>query len=320
MKRVTCLFLAACLCLSLSGCGEKKDPEPTAEEVVVNFLTAFQQGDTKTVRGYIDANDELNLLLDALETEQPQGLDLLYRQVYEATKDFSFTTRAGKDNEVTVMFQCRDCTGSIKDAMCEAMDDQAKNGGGAFSDLPGWMAAGLEKTTADELKAIVHVTDTDGKKQIPTANNRALFMGITGGFYQHFETTMTTCTSPDGLKIELVAVEDSVIGIMQTATTPYDPATDTEQLSSAQVYADSVSGEGIYCGVVTSEDTLTLALGADIYKAGNLALNLLGILKGDVGKNLGSYVSLESTIKAFEEAGMTCVTNDFGSGFLTRSK
>ena len=58
---------------------------------------------------------------------------------------------------------------------------------------------------------------------------------------------------------------------------------------------------------------MELRFGVDFDQASSTALANLGVISDRVN-SYGGYLSLWSTVDSFKADGMTCETNDFGSG------
>ena len=146
---VAALVLPAML---LGGCAEQLElareqmglsekDKRTDDQIISDFLTAYQEGDFEAMEPYFDEDNLLRLFCQGQENGGEMAE--VYRKVWELTKDFTFTAEAveGKEawGEVTLHLQTNEIVSGIPDAMWSAIQAQTENGDDSFADLPGWL-------------------------------------------------------------------------------------------------------------------------------------------------------------------------------------
>jgi len=317
-KGAVLLTAGLMLCLTLSGCGAARKKDLPDDEVVVNFLTAYQQGDYESLKQYISADNQLNSVFSTLENGDSEGMGAVYRQMHELTKGLTFTAEIveGRERwgEVLVHVQTNSVIDNISGAMSAAIEDQAENGGSSFRDLPSWLLEGLQTGDKIDEEITVHVGNRDGNNVMDTNTNREFFRQITGGFYDYIDTTMTTCTD-EGVEYDIASRGDDIIGMVETAeqTEGVDNLTE-EDIRQFESSYDVIGG--VVARVQQRDDGVYVGIGVNFDEASSLALKNLGIISDRITAS-GGYISLSSTISSFENDGMTCTTDTFGAAGIS---
>ena len=317
-KKIICLLLVLVLCLGSTSCGNLTATKKlSAEEAVNAFITAYQQGDYEGIKPFIDNENQLHRLFTALGEENTSAINKVYQEVHKKTRNAEFTAAAVEGQEiygtVTVRLKTTYIASSISESMNAALLEQVKNGGNAFADIPTWLSRGIDPPGSEEDEEFtVYVSSRDGKMVITTGANREFFNAITGGFYKYLNITMTTCTSSDGFVIQLAAIGDNIVGMIQTETEPYDASASTETEAVIQDYIDSFSSiEGVTGGAQMIDNNLITRFGVNFGMASSTVLADMGIISGKITNFDGSHLSLSTTIKGFQDDGMICETTDF---------
>lgn len=139
-----------------------------------------------------------------------------------------------------------------------------------------------------------------------------MYEQLTGGFYDYIDMTMTTCTAEND-SYYVAAQGDSIVGMVETAVQTEGTEGLTEE--DVQAYEDGFQAmTGVAAKAGLREDgSVELRFGVDFDQASSTALANLGVISDRVTSS-GGYLSLWSTVDSFKADGMTCETNDFGSG------
>lgn len=314
MKKIAVLIGAAVLCLGLGGCGNQT--KMTAEEVVSTVLTTYQQGDYEGLKPYIQDDNRLHWIFAAVSAETPTDMENVYRQVYELTKGLTFTAKAveGKEKwgEVSVEIKTENIMAGVPDAMAQAIKEEVENGGGQFKDLPAWLINGIRSGEPVDEVISVKVTTQNKKMYLDTSTNNELFEILTGGFYTYMDMSMTTCTE-EGDSYLIASDGDRIIGMVETVRQSAEGAELTD--ADLQAYADTFRGvDGLRVKLEKDgSDSFVMRMGIDFRTASSAQLAKLGIISDQITAG-GGYLSLRTSVKGFEDSGMTCVTDDFGTG------
>lgn len=309
----------ACLlpALLLGGCAEKlgipvKD-DRTDDQIISDFLTAYQANDYESMKPYFDEDNLLSYYFQGQESGGRMGE--VYKRVWELTKDFTFTAEAveGKEawGEVTVHLQTHEITSGVPDAMWEAIKAQAENGDDSFADLPGWLADALETGEPIDEELTVYVSHRSDGDRIDSSACREFYELLTGGFYDYIDMTMTTCTAGSDV-YQIASQGDSIVGMLQTMPMEGAEGASEEDIQAYESQYEALSG--VTARIKPADDgSLELRFGVDFNRASSTALANMGVIS-DRLTSYGGYLSLYSTVSGFEESGMTCETDDFGSG------
>lgn len=316
---------AACLlpALLLGGCAEKlglpvKD-DRTDEQIVSDFLTAYQANDYESMKPYFDEDNLLHFYFQGQESGGEMGE--VYKRVWELTKDFTFTAEAveGKEawGEVTVHFQTHEITSGVPDAMWSAIQAQVENGDDSFANLPDWLSASLETGAPIDEEITVYVSHRSDGDRIDSSACREFYEQLTGGFYDYIDMTMTTCTE-EGSVYQIASQGDSIIGMLQTMRMQEAEGATEEEIQAYESQFGAL--DGVAAKVKPTDDgSMELRFGVDFNRASSTALANMGIISDRLNSS-GGYLSLYSTVSSFEEGGMTCEMNDFGSGAASSEK
>lgn len=319
---VAALVLPAML---LGGCAEQlelareqmglsENDKRTDDQIISDFLTAYQEGDFEAMEPYFDEDNLLRLFCQGQENGGEMAE--VYRKVWELTKDFTFTAEAveGKEawGEVTLHLQTNEIVSGIPDAMWSAIQAQTENGDDSFADLPGWLGDALQTGDPIDEELTVYVSHRSDGDRIDSSACREMYEQLTGGFYDYIDMTMTTCTAEND-SYYVAAQGDSIVGMVETAVQTEGTEGLTEE--DVQAYEDGFQAmTGVAAKASLREDgSVELRFGVDFDHASSTALANLGVISDRVN-SYGGYLSLWSTIDSFKEGGMTCETNDFGSG------
>ncbi len=310
------------LCLGLTGCGispliPAQEEAAAPIDAVDQFLSAVQSGDYSAASGFLMEGNRLLPVFAASEGESVPMLDGVYQKLLGQMGSFTYTLEEGQvPSEILVTLQSTDYGPSIDQAMNAAIQAQTTGGGDAFADIAGWLTTGLETGEtgeAQEYRCIVR--KNGGKYQMSHTGyiDIDLLNAISGGFYTYSDLTMTTCTGgEENLRYAdyIAALGDEVIGYVQTVTEELDHTPTEEEM--AQMRQDYFSGlenlDGVYFGVQSSGNTITASMGIDFNQASSTALANAGIVSGKYISNGMSNLSLATTVRGFEEAGMVCET------------
>ena len=319
---VAALVLPAML---LGGCAEQLElareqmglsekDKRTDDQIISDFLTAYQEGDFEAMEPYFDEDNLLRLFCQGQENGGEMAE--VYKKVWELTKDFTFTAEAveGKEawGEVTLHLQTNEIVSGIPGAMWSAIQAQTENGDDSFADLPGWLGDALQTGDPIDEELTVYVSHRSDGDRIDSSACREMYEQLTGGFYDYIDMTMTTCTAEND-SYYVAAQGDSIVGMVETAVQTEGTEGLTEE--DVQAYEDGFQAmTGVAAKAGLREDgSVELRFGVDFDQASSTALANLGVISDRVTSS-GGYLSLWSTVDSFKADGMTCETNDFGSG------
>lgn len=320
----TAILLCCCL---LAGCprlgqtsSQPKDAD--AYQAAEHFLSALQTGDYDTAMTYLEEGNDLLYILPAAEegAESIPALDPVYRLFCQQLGEMTYAVSpedTGLFDTVNIQISQRDYGSAIRAAMLEALDRQAKEGGDAFANLAGWMQAGVENAQPgqpDSYRATFAAKRGGHYLQHRGAPDETFLNLLTGGFYDYADLTMTTCTqtTPEGhqYRYYLAAAGDRVLACLLCEY--YDGGPQDEEVVKVyqQEFLDAFAQQpGIYQGVRVEDDKVITSLGIDFDQANQNFLMKLGMVSGKYQSNFTTdYLSLRSTIRSFEDAGMDCVT------------
>ena len=312
---VAALVLPAML---LGGCAEQlglpAEDKRTDDQIISDFLTAYQEGNFEAMEPYFDEDNLLHLFCQGQENSGEMAE--VYKKVWELTKDFTFTAEAveGKEawGEVTLHLQTNEIVSGIPGAMWSAIQAQTENGDDSFADLPGWLGDALQTGDPIDEELTVYVSHRSDGDRIDSSACREMYEQLTGGFYDYIDMTMTTCTAEND-SYYVAAQGDSIVGMVETAVQTEGTEGLTEE--DVQAYEDGFQAmTGVAAKAGLREDgSVELRFGVDFDQASSTALANLGVISDRVTSS-GGYLSLWSTVDSFKADGMTCETNDFGSG------
>ncbi len=319
---VAALVLPAML---LGGCAEQLElareqlglpveDKRTDDQIISDFLTAYQEGNFEAMEPYFDEDNLLRLFCQGQENGGEMAE--VYKKVWELTKDFTFTAEAveGKEawGEVTLHLQTNEIVSGIPGAMWSAIQAQTENGDDSFADLPGWLGDALQTGDPIDEELTVYVSHRSDGDRIDSSACREMYEQLTGGFYDYIDMTMTTCTAEND-SYYVAAQGDSIVGMVETAVQTEGTEGLTEE--DVQAYEDGFQAmTGVAAKAGLREDgSVELRFGVDFDQASSTALANLGVISDRVTSS-GGYLSLWSTVDSFKADGMTCETNDFGSG------
>ncbi len=312
---VAALVLPAML---LGGCAEQlglpAEDKRTDDQIISDFLTAYQEGNFEAMEPYFDEDNLLHLFCQGQENGGEMAE--VYKKVWELTKDFTFTAEAveGKEawGEVTLHLQTNEIVSGIPGAMWSAIQAQTENGDDSFADLPGWLGDALQTGDPIDEELTVYVSHRSDGDRIDSSACREMYEQLTGGFYDYIDMTMTTCTAEND-SYYVAAQGDSIVGMVETAVQTEGTEGLTEE--DVQAYEDGFQAmTGVAAKAGLREDgSVELRFGVDFDQASSTALANLGVISDRVTSS-GGYLSLWSTVDSFKADGMTCETNDFGSG------
>lgn len=312
---VAALVLPAML---LGGCAEQlglpAEDKRTDDQIISDFLTAYQEGNFEAMEPYFDEDNLLHLFCQGQENGGEMAE--VYKKVWELTKDFTFTAEAveGKEawGEVTLHLQTNEIVSGIPGAMWSAIQAQTENGDDSFADLPGWLGDALQTGDPIDEELTVYVSHRSDGDRIDSSACREIYEQLTGGFYDYIDMTMTTCTAEND-SYYVAAQGDSIVGMVETAVQTEGTEGLTEE--DVQAYEDGFQAmTGVAAKAGLREDgSVELRFGVDFDQASSTALANLGVISDRVTSS-GGYLSLWSTVDSFKADGMTCETNDFGSG------
>lgn len=312
--------VAACVlpAMLLGGCAEQLglpvEDKRTDDQIISDFLTAYQEGNFEAMEPYFDEDNLLHLFCQGQENGGEMAE--VYKKVWELTKDFTFTAEAveGKEawGEVTLHLQTNEIVSGIPGAMWSAIQAQTENGDDSFADLPGWLGDALQTGDPIDEELTVYVSHRSDGDRIDSSACREMYEQLTGGFYDYIDMTMTTCTAEND-SYYVAAQGDSIVGMVETAVQTEGTEGLTEE--DVQAYEDGFQAmTGVAAKAGLREDgSVELRFGVDFDQASSTALANLGVISDRVTSS-GGYLSLWSTVDSFKADGMTCETNDFGSG------
>lgn len=202
--------------------------------------------------------------------------------------------------------------------MEHAIEDQVVNGTDRFTDMPAWLLEGVSNPgDMFEEEFTVHVGCRDGETVLDTNTNRYFLSALCGYYYEYIDITMTTCTGTDDI-YEIAACGDEIVGMIETVRVPYSDGLTKENAGEPiQTYVDSYKGiDGVFGNAVAADEGIITRFGVDFDIASSTTLYNMGVVSGKTSNFSGNYLSLSSTISGFEQSGMVCERNDFGSGVL----
>lgn len=314
MRKYLTLLLAALLCLALSACA--KEEKLSDEDVINNFLQAYQQGDYEAMKPYISDDNPLHQFFALMDDETGGEMAPVCRAYYEKTKALTWTAEAVEGKEawgtVSVELTIPNYYEAVKASMAAAIQEDVTAGGGGFHDMPGWLMKALEGEveTVHETYEI-HVGNRDGETVMDTNTNRNLFILLCGGLREYMDASMTTCTFSDGTVWELAAKGDEIIGILRSESIPGASMYASEDLDLViESFALQYEGmDGICAGGEVQDDLLISRLGIDMWTAQSFHLMQMGLLDSILTSS--SWLSLESTVSGFTREGAECVTETF---------
>ena len=213
-----------------------------------------------------------------------------------------------KWGHVKVHIQTNNIVSGISDSMAEAIAEQVKNGGDSFYDVPTWLMAGLKSGEAVDEEFVVTVTLINKKKTISTQTGE-LFSVVSGGFSEYMNLSMTRCTD-EGEQYDIVSSGDEIKAMLEESVVDAEPEELTEEYLTA--FADTFGTlPGVFVKAeVKDEEHLLIRLGFNMDTASSKDLADMGIISDRLTTG-GGHLSLDSTIRGFEETGMTCVTEDY---------
>ena len=327
MKKLCSGFLCLLFCLSLCACqtGPGQEKAGSEEEALNNFLSDLQTGDFAMAQTYLYPENRLGWVLKAAAGEESvPELDEVYRAAAEGWKSLTCSVSVDSETSQYVDFysvtgQTKDYDAALRSGMAAALQQQAAEGGDAFSNLAGWMKNAIENAEmgeTDEAKPSV-VKNSSGYSIDHRGYPDVHFLNlITGGFYEYIDMSMTTCTMKQGgveYTYYLAAMGDEVVGYLQETAEAYDPEqVSPDDIMAYQQYCFEASQgiEGVYTGAHTTGDhRLVTTTAIDFNEASQTAMINAGIVSGRYsGNTTSNYLSLSATIKGFESDGMTCVT------------
>ena len=319
---VAALVLPAML---LGGCAEQLElareqlglpveDKRTDDQIISDFLTAYQEGNFEAMEPYFDEDNLLRLFCQGQENGGEMAE--VYKKVWELTKDFTVTAEAveGKEawGEVTLHLQTNEIVSGIPGAMWSAIQAQTENGDDSFADLPGWLGDALQTGDPIDEELTVYVSHRSDGDRIDSSACREMYEQLTGGFYDYIDMTMTTCTAEND-SYYVAAQGDSIVGMVETAVQTEGTEGLTEE--DVQAYEDGFQAmTGVAAKAGLREDgSVELRFGVDFDQASSTALANLGVISDRVN-SYGGYLRLWSSVDSFKADGMTCETNDFGSG------
>lgn len=318
IRLLSCILLAG-LCVGLAAChSDTKDKESSPTEAMTNFLTYMKSGDTMA-NDYLEEGNHLSPVLAAANGESIPEMDEVYRQFLDQMDSLTFEMgeKLAK-NHVMVTVQNKNFGDAILTAMDQAIQTQVLEGGDSFTNFTQWMSAGLTAAELGEQEEFpVVLSERSGAyilshKSYP---DTAFLNGITGGFYDYADTTMTVCTSPEGesspYSYYLASIGDEVIGCIMVMEEPFDTTGLTpEDIAAAQaaIQDEFAEVEGMYYNIVVNDGSITTTIGINFRTASSFALSDLGFVSGNYNSMTGGHLSLAQSIDTFEKDGMTCVT------------
>lgn len=321
MKKFLPLFLAASLCLGMTGCGSMggKTEELSDEEVVVAFMDAFEAGDYEGITPYISEDNPLHQLFQSMDEETGGEMAEAFKTLFSHLKPASFSAKAVEGKEawgtVSVELSMPDYSGALHDAMLAALTDQVENGSDAFHHMPDWvMAAAQGDGEVYEESFELHVGNRDGNMVMDTNTNRQFFAMLCGGLQPYLKATITTCTFPGGdSSCEILSLGDEIVAMISAETIPMDGEYTEEELEATiQGFAESMNAvDGIIACANIQDDGIAARIGVDIENASTYALSNLGLISDRITAGSNGWISLDSTISGFTRQGAECVTENF---------
>lgn len=121
--------------------------------------------------------------------------------------------------------------------------------------------------------------------------------------------SMTRCTD-EGEQYDIVSSGDEIKAMLEESVVDAEPEELTEEYLTA--FADTFEAlPGVFVKAeVKDEEHLLIRLGFNMDTASSKDLADMGIISDRLTTG-GGHLSLDSTIRGFEETGMTCVTEDY---------
>ncbi len=298
----------------VSGCSllPKSETERTQ-----SIIDAYQTGDIETFQSYVDDDDKLNYLLDAIDDTDAEGMKAVYQKVYELTKDAEFTVtkteESGYENGyATVTIKTVDFSNALYTAMVEAAVESKE----AFEDVPTWMMNALNAGGETVEKEVKVRTNSNGT--LFDGYNDDFFEVLTGGFYDYIVATMTSCEANNGYGdgTYMLSTYDTVRVSLDEYYLPFENVEYTDDEVNAVIdefAAEYEAYDGMAAGGQRVDDGVRLYMIIDYDVVSMHTLMSLEL----VSSGSADYIGLQTTINGFEKDGYTCETTDFGSGVLT---
>ena len=298
----------------VSGCSllPKSETERTQ-----SIIDAYQTGDIETFQSYVDDDDKLNYLLDAIDDTDAEGMKAVYQKVYELTKDAEFTVtkteESGYENGyATVTIKTVDFSNALYTAMVEAAVESKE----AFEDVPTWMMNALNAGGETVEKEVKVRTNSNGT--LFDGYNDDFFEVLTGGFYDYIVATMTSCEANNGYGdgTYMLSTYDTVRVSLDEYYLPFENVEYTDDEVNAVIdefAAEYEAYDGMAAGGQRVDDDVRLYMIIDYDVVSMHTLMSLEL----VSSGSADYIGLQTTINGFEKDGYTCETTDFGSGVLT---
>lgn len=317
------LTLVLVLVFGLTGCdalnlGGKQPKAKSVAEAAENSLTALQSGDFKSFSSYLEEGNELLHVFAAMEEESIPEMDKAYQLFCSQQSDMEFTVGEEVENlhgMIYVKVKTRDYGSSIYEAMLDALENQAKEGGDAYTSVGGWMEQGISSAQmGEEQEAKADYAAKNGGYYLQHRGYPDLeFLNVlTGGFYDYADVTMTVCTYEEEgycLRYDIAAVGDTIISFLKKE------GIDESLVDLSLVEQFKLEQEercdmlpGIYGSVLMEDGMVFTTFGVDFSAANQTDLVNAGIVSGAYDTSFAEYLSLSSTISSFEKDGIACVT------------
>ena len=317
------LALILTLIFSLAGCdginlGGKQPKAKSIAEAAENSLTALQTGDFESFASYLEEGNELLHVFAAMEGESIPEMDKAYQLFCSQQSDMEFTIGEEVENlhgMIYIKVKTRDYGSSIYEAMLDALEKQAKEGGDVYTNVGGWMEQGISSAQmGEEEEAKADYAAKNGGYYLQHRGYPDLeFLNVlTGGFYDYADVTMMVCTYEEegySLRYDIAAVGDTIISFLKKEGID-ESLVDlslVEQFKLEQEQrCDMLSG--IYGSVLVEDGMVFTTFGVDFSAANQTDLVNAGIVSGAYDTSFAEYLSLSSTISGFESDGIDCVT------------
>lgn len=313
------IALSAVLCLLLTACGPLVKTENLSDEEVVNALVqAVQRGDYESIKPYISDDNPLHQLFSGTDEAVGGEMAPVYRAWLEKAAALTCTAKAVEGKEawgtVEVSLTVPNYYGAFHDAMAAALEEDVKNGSGAFYNMPAWMTKALEgEGETTEESWTLHVGNRDGEMVMDTNTNREFFSALCGGLKSYLNASMTTCTFPDGTVWVLASQGDEIVAIIRTESLAgagqYAPEDLEAVIQAFETPYETV--EGIFAHGEVQGDLLISRLGVDMETASSFTLVQMGLINKQTTAGSNGHLSLSSTISGFTRDGADCVTETF---------
>ena len=318
------LLLIAALCLGLTGCGNlsnlgsKQEKADSVPDAAMDCLNAMKMGDFEKASAYMEAGNELLHVFAAMNGESVPEMDKAYQAFCKQMSELQFTIEEEDERLpgfVYIKVKNRDYGSAIYASMEKALDNQAKNGGDAYTKIGDWLEEGItsaQRGEEEETKADFAAKNHGYYLQHGGYPDVEFLNVLTGGFYDFADATMTVCTYEEEgytLRYDIASIGDNIISYLKTEGLD-------ESLVDASV-VDQYKQEqeelcamlpGFYGSVYTENGMIYTTVGIDFTTADQNTLVQAGIVSGAYNTSFGDYLSLSSTISGFEQDGMTCVT------------